>query len=72
MTQKIRRERRIPFEEPLPGKKERDASLENQSWYVQTKEELYAKIQAGMEDCEAGRGWSAEEVFAELDREFGV
>jgi len=71
VTQKVRRERRIAFEEPLPEKKERNASLENQSWYVQTKEEFCAQIQAGLDDYEAGRFRPAEDVFRDLERKYG-
>ena len=55
--------RAIPFEMSLPAK---PRGLEEMS-----KEELDAELEKGWADFKAGRCYPAEEVFAELEREFG-
>ena len=57
--------RGIPFEVKLP---------ENvpMSLAAMTKEQFDAEITKGMDDIEQGRVFSAEEVAAELRRDFGV
>ena len=37
-----------------------------------TKEQFDAEIEKGMEDIKAGRVYSADEVEAEMKREFGI
>ena len=37
-----------------------------------TKEQFNAEIEKGMEDIKAGRVYSADEVEAEMKREFGI
>ncbi len=57
--------RGIPFEVKLPE----NAPL---SFASMTKEQFDAEITKGMDDIEQGRVFSAEEVAAELRRDFGV
>ena len=57
--------RGIPFEVKLPE----NAPL---SLASMTKEQFDAEISKGMDDIEQGRVFSAEEVAAELRRDFGV
>ena len=57
--------RGIPFEVKLPE----NAPL---SLATMTKEQFDAEITKGMDDIEQGRVFSAEEVAAELRRDFGV
>ena len=57
--------RGIPFEVKLPE----NAPLSLSSM---TKEQFDAEITQGMDDIEQGRVFSAEEVAAELRRDFGV
>ncbi len=57
--------RGIPFEVKLPE----NAPL---SLAKMTKEQFDAEISKGMDDIEQGRVFSAEEVAAELRRDFGV
>lgn len=57
--------RGIPFEVKLPE----NAPL---SLASMTKEQFDAEITKGMDDIEQGRVFSAEEVAAELRRDFGV
>ena len=57
--------RGIPFDVKLPE----NAPL---SLSTMTKEQFDAKITKGMDDIEQGRVFSAEEVAAELRRDFGV
>ncbi len=58
-------QRGIPFEMKLP----QNAPLAYSSL---TKEQFDAEIQKGMEDIRAGRVYSAEEVEAEMKRDFGL
>ena len=57
--------RGIPFEVKLPE----NAPL---SLATMTKEQFDAEITKGMDDIEQGRVFSAEDVAAELRRDFGV
>ena len=57
--------RGIPFEVKLPE----NAPL---SLATMTKEQFDAEIAKGIDDIEQGRVFSAEEVAAELRRDFGV
>ena len=59
-------QRGIPFEMKLPAYEEPVA------YGSLTKEEFNAEIEKGMEDIKAGRVYSADEVEAEMKREFGI
>ena len=59
-------QRGIPFEMKLPAYKEPVA------YGSLTKEQFNAEIEKGMEDIKAGRVYSADEVEAEMKREFGI
>jgi len=54
------REREIPFK----------LTANKPSFIVDSLEELYAKLDEGIASIDAGEGRPAEEVFAELEREF--
>ena len=56
----------IPFEMKLP------ACEEPVAYGSLTKEQFDAEIEKGMEDIKAGRVYSADEVEAEMKREFGI
>lgn len=58
-------QRGIPFEMKLP----QNVPL---AYGSLTKEQFDAEIQKGMEDIRAGRMYSAEEVEAEMKRDFGL
>ena len=58
-------QRGIPFEMKLP------ACEEPVAYGSLTKEQFNAEIEKGMEDIKAGRIYSADEVEAEIKREFG-
>lgn len=57
----------IPFEMKIPRDIRRPVNM-----YELTKEELDAELEKGWQDHLAGRGRPAEEVFADLRREFGI
>ena len=59
-------QRGIPFEMKLPAYEEPVA------YGSLTKEQFNAEIEKGMEDIKAGRVYSADEVEAEMKREFGI
>ena len=59
-------QRGIPFEMKLPFYEEPIA------YKALTKEQFNAEIEKGMEDIKAGKVYSADEVEAEMKREFGV
>lgn len=59
-------QRGIPFEMKLPAYEEPVA------YGSLTKEQFDAEIEKGMEDIKAGRVYSADEVEAEMKREFGI
>ena len=59
-------QRGIPFEMKLPAYEELVA------YGSLTKEQFDAEIEKGMEDIKAGRVYSADEVEAEMKREFGI
>ena len=59
-------EQGIPFEMKLPAYEEPVA------YGSLTKEQFNAEIEKGMEDIKAGRVYSADEVEAEMKREFGI
>ena len=59
-------QRGIPFEMKLP------ASEEPVAYGALTKEQFDAEIKKGMDDIRAGRVYSADEVEAEMRRDFGV
>ena len=59
-------QRGIPFEMKLPSYDEPIA------YQALTKEQFNAEIEKGMEDIKAGRVYSADEVEAEMKREFGL
>ncbi|WP_373245544.1 type II toxin-antitoxin system RelB/DinJ family antitoxin [Lacrimispora indolis] len=59
-------QRGIPFEMKLPAYEEPVA------YQALTKEQFNAEIEKGMEDIKAGRIYSADEVEAEMKREFGL
>ena len=61
-----RLQRGIPFEMKLPAYEEPVA------YGSLTKEQFDAEIEKGMEDIKAGRVYSADEVEAEMKREFGI
>lgn len=59
-------QRGIPFEMKLPSYDEPIA------YQALTKEQFNAEIEKGMEDIRAGKVYSADEVEAEMKREFGL
>ena len=59
-------QRGIPFEMKLPAYEEPVA------YGSLTKEQFNAEMEKGMEDIKAGRVYSADEVEAEMKREFGI
>ena len=59
-------QRGIPFEMQLPSYDEPIA------YQALTKEQFNAEIEKGMEDIKAGKVYSADEVEAEMKREFGL
>ena len=59
-------QRGIPFEMKLPSYEEPIAYKDL------TKEQFNAEIEKGMEDIKTGRVYSADEVEAEMKREFGL
>lgn len=59
-------QRGIPFEMKLPSYEEPIA------YKALTKEQFNAEIEKGMEDIKAGKVYSADEVEAEMKREFGL
>ena len=59
-------QRGISFEMELPAYEEPVA------YGSLTKEQFDAEIEKGMEDIKAGRVYSADEVEAEMKREFGI
>lgn len=59
-------QRGIPFEMKLPSYEEPIA------YQALTKEQFNAEIEKGMEDIKAGKVYSADEVEAEMKREFGL
>ena len=59
-------QRGIPFEMKLP------ASEEPVAYGALAKEQFDAEIKKGMDDIRAGRVYSADEVEAEMRRDFGV
>ena len=59
-------QRGIPFEMKLPSYDEPIA------YQALTKEQFNAEIEKGMEDIKAGKVYSADEVEAEMKREFGL
>lgn len=59
-------QRGIPFEMKLPS------CEEPVSYGSLTKEQFSIEIEKGMEDIKAGRVYSADEVEAEMKREFGI
>ena len=48
------------------------ARVEPVAYRTLTKEQFDAEIEKGMEDIKAGRVYSADEVEAEMKREFGI
>ena len=48
------------------------ARVEPEAYRTLTKEQFDAEIEKGMEDIKAGRVCSADEVEAEMKREFGI
>ncbi|MCD7819697.1 MAG: type II toxin-antitoxin system RelB/DinJ family antitoxin [Lachnospiraceae bacterium] len=58
-------QRGIPFEMKLPA----DRPL---AYGALTKEQFDAEIEKGMTDIENGRVYSADEIEAEMQRDFGV
>ena len=48
------------------------ARVEPEVYRTLTKEQFDAEIEKGMEDIKAGRVYSADEVEAEMKREFGI
>ena len=48
------------------------ARVEPLAYRTLTKEQFDAEIEKGMEDIKAGRVYSADEVEAEMKREFGI
>ena len=59
-------QRGIPFEMKLPSYDEPIA------YQALTKEQFNAEIEKGMEDIKVGKVYSADEVEAEMKREFGL
>lgn len=59
-------QRGIPFEMKLPSYEEPIA------YQALTKEQFNAEIEKGMEDIKAGKVYSADEIEAEMKREFGL
>lgn len=59
-------QRGIPFEMKLPSYEEPIA------YQALTKEQFNAEIEKGMEDINTGKVYSADEVEAEMKREFGL
>ena len=59
-------QRGIPFEMKLP------AYDEPVAYGSLTKEQFNAEIEKGLDDIKAGRVYSADEVEAEMKREFGI
>ena len=59
-------QRGIPFEMKLPAYEEPVA------YGSLTKEQFNAEIEKGLDDIKAGRVYSADEVEAEMKREFGI
>ena len=59
-------QRGIPFEMKLPSYDEPIA------YQALTKEQFNAEIKKGMEDIKAGKVYSADEIEAEMKREFGL
>ena len=59
-------QRGIPFEMKLPDYEEPVA------YGSLTKEQFNTEIEKGMEDIKAGRVYSADDVEAEIKREFGI
>lgn len=57
--------RGIPFEVKLPQKK-------TLSYGRLTKEQFDAKMEKGMADIREGRVYSADEIEAEMKRDFGI